>query len=72
MAKQKSKKIVVPKFEIPEGSHAINPFYCELRELYLIIEECEQRKLNSLKIALKKIHKDISDKRDHYQWIEPK
>lgn len=72
MAKKKIKKIVVPKFKIPEGSHAINPFYFELSELWKIIEECQMRKLHSLAIALKKIYSEIEQKRNSYRWIEPK
>lgn len=65
------KKVVVPKFQIPEGSHAINPFYFELTELSKLIEECQERKLHSLAIALRKIHHEINKKRDSYRWIEP-
>ena len=72
MAKKKAKKTVTPKFKIPEGSHAINPFYFELCELYRLIEECEHRKLTSLAIALKGIHQEIVAKRNNYIWMEPK
>lgn len=72
MAKQKPKKIVVPKFKIPEGSHAINPFYFELHKLYQLIEECEHRKLTSLAMALSSIHEKINKSRNSYHWIEPK
>jgi len=72
MIKEKPKKMVIPKFKIPKGSHAINPFYFELVELCHIIEECKDRKLHSLAIALNKIHDDIQHKRNSYLWIEPK
>lgn len=71
MAKKKPKKIVVRKFKIPEGSHAINPFYFELNKLWKIIEECEARKLHSLAMALKTIAENITEKRNSYHWIEP-
>lgn len=73
MAKKKvRRKTVTPKFKIPEGSHAINPFYFELNELYQLVEECEHRKLTSLAMALKNIHQKIAGKRNNYIWIEPK
>jgi len=71
MAK-KSEKLVISKFKIPEGSHAINPFYFELIDLNRLVEECQNRKFHSLAISLRKIHDDISEKRNSYKWIEPK
>ena len=73
MAKKKlSEKMCVPKFKIPDGSHAITPFGFELHDLYKIIEECKERKLNSIAMALERIYENITKKRDSYRWIEPK
>ena len=69
---RKTRKMVKPRFEIPNGSHAVTPFVFELDDLLEIARECKRKESPSMAIALMKIHDDIQKNRDSYLWIEPK
>ena len=70
MAKKKKVERVIPKFKVPEGSHAVVPFYFELIRFDKIIAECEERKLWSLAFAIDGLIKNMREKQRYYVWTE--
>lgn len=65
-----SNKRVKPKKSVPDGWVRLAPFCFELDKLSKISEECRERKLFSLAMAIEGIFDEIIKQRDQYVWME--